>query len=267
MKNKKAVWIVAGIILLPGAPLLPSILAAQSAPVIQHIPVDATWGTETWSDNNKSYIAARKVIDNDFSHDRVTLTYLSDLEASWERNESDPLRVFRWAYAHHRARGLHPPLLLNIFFPDSFFNQAPAPHSYQYTRVRFLSKMDFGRYRELMPVGQRLLKKDPNDFDVEYAYANCFGESLSPEQKIAALAYADQLIQKYPAKPSVYAVKGGVYLSYWIDHRNRQDAVKAIKWYQQYLKLAPANYEWRKHAESTIALLQSHMTSRTVKPV
>ncbi len=245
------------IVLLFGAASFPQSLTAQSLPNVRRIPVDTSWGTADWSGNDKSYTAARKILDDDFSHGRVTSSYLFDLKGSWEKNEADPLRAFRYAYAHHRARSLHPPLLLDTFLPDNFFKQAPAPHSYQYTRIRFLTKMDIGSYRELMPIGKRLLEKDLNDFDVEYAYANCFGASLSPEDKTAALAYADQLIKKYPAKPSVYSVKGGVYFSYWIDHRNDQDARDAIKWYQEYLRLAPANYEWRKEAKSTIALLQA----------
>ena len=110
-----------------------------------------------------------------------------------------------------------------------------------------------------MIVGKRLLAHNANDFDVDYCLANCFGENLSAEEKQAALTHADHLISKYPDKPSAYAVKGGVYFSYWIDHRNKQDAMDAIKWYQQYLQRAPANYEWRKEAKSTITLLQSHL--------
>lgn len=215
--------------------------------------------TEKWTGNEKLYAAARENIDSDFSRGRITVAYLSNLEATWNQDEHNPLTLFRWAYARFKAQGLHPAIPFTTMPAEGAFNEVPSPHTYEYARVRFLIETSLSRHRELMAVGKRLLAHNSNDFDVEYCLTYCFGESMSAEEKQAALAYADHLIQKYPNKPSVSAVKGGVYFSYWIDHRNKQDARDAIKWYQQYLRLAPVNYEWRKEAASTITLLQSRV--------
>lgn len=240
-------------------------IAAWTRPAIfqiaspRHQSVSASWTTEKWTGNEKPYVAARESIDADFSHGKVTVDYLSGLEAAVNRSEHDPLRLFRWAYARYKAQSLHPTLPFTPVPGWGAFDEISSPHTYQYARTRFLAEIMLGNRPDLMSLGKRLLAHNPNDFDVEYGLMACFHQNLSDNEKQAALTYADQLIQKYPTKPSVYAVKGGVYLSYWIDHRNKQDAVDAIKWYQRYLKLAPADYEWRKHAESTIALLQSRI--------
>lgn len=221
-------------------------------------PTFISWATKDWSGDDEQYVRVRDEVDSDFTDGKVTSAYLSDLETKWKQNKTDPLILFRWAYAHQRARDLHPPLEANILIPGDLFNAAPAPHSYQYTRIRFLAETNFGSHRELLALGKRLLSHEPNDFYVEYAVGNCFGEKLTPAAKQEALTYTDHMLQKYPTRPSVYALKGGTYFSYWIDHRNKQDARDAIKWYKIYLKKAPANYEWRTRAQGIITFLQTH---------
>ena len=236
----------------------PLIVLLASLPMPQSSST-ASWDTEKWTSNDIQYTSARENIDSDFLRGRITKAYLEDLNAVWTKDEHDSLKLFRWAYARHRARSLHPALPFTAFPGGGAFTEAPASHSYQYTRIRFLTETDFGQHRELKALGRRLLAHTLNDFDVEYALISCFGEYLSADEKIAAISYADRLIQKYPTKPSVYGAKGGIYFSYWMDHRNKQDARDAIKCYQDYLRLAPANHEWRKEAKSTIALLQSRL--------
>lgn len=246
-------------VLLVGLAVCGRPLIAQFASPQQRTTSTSSWITEKWTGDERPYAAARENINNDFSHGGITVAYLKGLETAWAKNERDPLTLFRWAYARYRAQGLHPAIPFTTMPDYGAFDEAPSPHAYEYARARFLTETSLSRHRELMPLGKRLLARNPDDFDVEYAYATCFGETMSAEEKQAALAYSDNLIEKYPKKPSVYAVKGGVYFSYWIDHRNKQDARDAIQWYQQYLRLAPANYEWRKEASSTITLLQSRL--------
>lgn len=220
---------------------------------------NTSWTTAKWASNDAQFAAARANIDDDFAHNRITASYLARLEKKWTENQKDPKSVFSWAYTSYRAKSLHPPLSPNSLIGPGVFNAAPANQNYQYARVRFLNETIFGPHRKLKAVGDRLLAHTPNDFDVEYAYASCLGGSLSAQEKQDALAYVDKLIQKYPTKPSVYGVKGGIYLSYWVDHRNKQDAQDAIKWYQEYLRIAPANDGWRKQAQTIITVLQSHI--------
>jgi hypothetical protein len=260
MRRQKKLTISAtlSVLLLVGLAVCVRPLIAQLA-LSQRTSSPSSWMTEKWIGDDKPFAAARENIDSDFSHGRITVPYLSKLEAAWNQDERDPLKLFRWAYARYKAQSSHPALPPTPIPAEGDFNEVPSPHTYEYTRVRFLSEISLSRHRELMAVGKRMLAHNPNDFDVEYGLSYCFGESMSAEEKQAALAYADHLIQKYPNKPSVYTVKGGVYFSYWIDHRDKQDARDAIYWYQQYLRLAPANDEWRKQAESTVTLLQSRL--------
>jgi hypothetical protein len=257
-KHKPSVLAFSLALLLVGLTQRVRPLIAQLAlPQLTSSP--SSWVTEKWNGNEKPYAAARESVDNDFSSGRITVSYLSDLKATWSQDERDPLKLFRWAYARYKAQGVHPAIPPTPIPAEGDFNEVPSPHTYEYARVRFLSEISLRRRRELMGVGKRLLARNPNDFDVEFALSRCFGESLSAEEKQSALTYSDHLISKYPDKPSVYTVKADVYFGYWIDHRNKQDARDAIYWYQQYLQRAPANYEWRAQAQKNITLLQSRI--------
>ena len=255
LRNKNLVpAAVLGLLLACLAVCLKPLAAQITIPLKRQATATASWMTEKWTGDDAPYIAARENIERDFSRGGITVAYLRDLEQASTKNERAPLPLFRWACARYKSQSLHPALPPMPMPAEGNFNEVPSPHTYEYARVRFLSETSIHGRRELMAVGRRLLAHNPNDFDVEYGLTDCFGESMSAEEKQAALVYADHLIQKYPNKPSVYTVKGGVYFSYWVDHRDKQDAREAIRWYQQYLRLAPANYEWRKQAESTISL-------------
>lgn len=257
--TKSAILASLTVLLLTGLAVCGRPLIAQLASPRQQTSSTTSWMTERWTGDETKYVGAREDINRHFSHGGITVAYLNGLETAWNQDEQNPLKLFRWAHARYRAQGLHPPLPFTAMPAEGAFNEVPSPHTYEYARTRFLMRTSLSRPRELMAIGRRLLARNPNDFDVEFALYRCFGETMSAAGKQSALAYADHLINKYPDKPSVYAVKADVYFSYWIDHRNKQDARDAIKWYQQYLRLAPANYEWRKQAESTIALLQSRL--------
>ena len=257
--NKRAALTVLSLSLLSFFAVYAQPLIAQLAMSQQQTSSNTSWLTEKWTGNEKPYATARENIDNDFSHGRITVAYLSNLEEAWNQNEHDPLTLFRWSYARYVSQNLNPALPFTTVPSYGAFDEVTSPHTYQYTRVRFLTEVMIGSHPELMAAGQRLLDRNPNDFDVEYGLTACFPQYMSANDKDTALAYATHLINKYPNKPSVYSVKGGIYFGYWIDHRDKGDARNAIKWYQQYLRLAPANYVWRKQAKSIIALLQSRI--------
>lgn len=257
--TKPAVLAALAVLLLAGLAVCERPLVAQLASPQQQTSSATSWMTEKWTGDETHYAAARENINRDFSRGGITVAYLKGLETAWNQDEQDPLKLFRWAYARYKAQGLHPPIPFTTVPAYGAFNEVPSPHTYEYARVRFLIETSLSRPRELMAIGKRLLARNPDDFDVEFALSRCFGETMSAEEKQSALAYADHLINKYPNKSSVYAVKAGVYFSYWIDHRNKQDARDAIQWYQKYLKVAPTNYEWRKRAEGIVTLLQSRL--------
>lgn len=259
-KHKPSVLAFSLALLLVGLTQRVRPLIAQLASVPrQELQTATSWTTEKWSGDDKPYTAARRNVDEAFSDGSITVSYLNGLEAASEKDEHDPLKLYRWSYARYKAQSLHPAIHFTTMPDYGAFDEVPSPHAYEYARVRFLIQTRFGDHPELMGVGKRLLAHEPNDFDVEYALASCFSQYMKATEKEAALEYSSHLIDKYPNKPSVYTVKAGVYFSYWIDHRNKQDARDAIRWYQQYLQRAPASDEWRAHAQKIIVLLQSRL--------
>ncbi len=225
----------------------------------QRLLPDTSWMTEKWNGDERPYIAIRDGINKDFLNGDLTVPYLSNLEQRWHKNEQSPFALFRWAYARYRSYAVRPHLPFTPLPGRGAFDEIASPHSYYYARIRFLTEASLGSHPELMEVGKRLLARNPNDFDVEYCFTNCFPQSMSASEKEAALAYSTHLIEKYPKKPDVYTTKAGIYFAYWIDHKSKQDAQDAILWYQRYLQIARPDDAWQPRAKGIISLLKSRV--------
>ncbi len=216
------------------------------------------WTTELWTGDDQPYEQIRVDIDKAFAEERLTPASIEEYWTQREKQPNNPQMLFQWVYACNQAQQAHPPIHLKQFPGPGAFAYVPSPHAYQYTRLRFLVNAQYGSHNQLLNVGKRLLAHHPNDYDVEYELVDCFNPSQSVAGKQQATLYAKDLIRRHPEKPSVYAALGGVYFASWLAKRNREDGKKAITAYEEYLRLAPANYEWRKQAEKIIRLIQSH---------
>ena len=224
---------------------------------------DRAWISEQWTGEEKPFRIIRATIDATLTSGIKPEALISKYKIASERSPSDPKALFRWGYTAYQAatqpgktnsEGLGQLTQVRQDFPF-----AHSPHTYEYDRLRFLvQSFGFGS-SDIARVGARLLKLHPNDDDVEYSYVKCLTDDPTRACRLQALANTRLLVRKNPNVPSVYALLATVYSALWASNNDKQYAAKAVEAYQEYLRKAPADFAYRKQAESNIAFIKAKM--------
>ncbi len=178
----------------------------------------------------------------------------------------EPQAQFRWAYAAYEAAR-----------KTNFVNQhktlrdieqalqraasVSPPRNYEYARLRFLAIARNSPYHNLKPVGERLVRRNPQDHEVRFYLVELLDPGLHSEEKQSALMHARFLAQALPEKPTVHSLLGSVYWRIWLKSKSPADADKAIAGYRKFLQTAPPNHPFRRGAESQIKFIR-HMQER-----
>ena len=201
------------------------------------------WATASWGGDDRPYRQIRATIDNASSGGRKPQELMDFYETAARKAPNDPEAQFRWAYAAYKAA-----LTVNyntgerlLGDPRDALVLAPFPHSYEYARLIFLTE-DYAvmLVYQLTPVGKRLLRRNPNDYEVKYGTARDLMFSRNPADRQLALKYIEELIRERPERPHPRELLGLFYYQRWQVSRSRDDAGRAIAAYQQYLQCAPA---------------------------
>ena len=217
------------------------------------------WAAEAWTGNNTPYQKARTQIDYALSESPQSgKILLAKYTAAAKANPASPLALFRWAYASLK---LDPqPHYLGEDGLDAVrdaFAKPPSPHTYDYTRLRFLLFEHSMPIPELIPLGRRLLKQQPIDYPVHYYYIASLRVGPTIKDSQLALLEVDKLLQQQPNTISLYALKGSIYLGRWAGEKSnhlpkKADGESCIAAYQEYLDRSPTNDPFRKSAQDVI---------------
>ncbi len=224
------------------------------ASVPQLILPSLSWANQPWTGDNRPYHAIRIQVDHLAEQGKLTPSMLQANFKAWQQTPRDPLKLFQWAYADSMAVRYLPNLPPRPQPGDGAFEACPDPHTYDYERVRFLLNWETHE-NALLPLAKRLLQHDPKDYPVQYALAGRYGGRDTPAEKAASLARAQRLLAQYPHKPEIYSLIAGIYCDHWIFQKNKEDARKAIFYYQKYLQIASVDNPWRKQASFWVATL------------
>lgn len=243
--------------------LLPAVAFAQApqlSPEIskEHAAMDAAklrWTSLPWTGNNLPFHRSRTQIDTGFARKQITTRDLDKYQAEYLTYKQPTLSFFKWMYATYTGSKQQPPIVQPLGPGTGIFYQVPDPHCYDYTRLRFLTEAD-GENEKFAPLARRLIKKDPNDFQVIYAFINFYYPDRPILSKQEALTLAQNLLKVYPAKIQIYAAIGGIYYSSWLQHKRSEDATKSIYYYKKYVQLAPTNDSFRSYAQQLIREMQ-----------
>ena len=224
---------------------------------------DTSWRTEAWTGDERPYKSIRASVDAALAAKINPDVLLTKYKAAAVRSPADPKNLFRWAYTAYMAatQAGNPDKMgtMQVLEAREAFPFAHSPHTYEYDRLRFLiQSSDFGPV-DMVPVGARLLKSHPNDYDVNYNYVKCLSNDPKQTSRLKALAGARKLVQQHPNLPSVYALLASSCWTLWAANNDKSYAMKAVAAYQQYLQKAPANYAYRTQAASNIAYIQAKM--------
>lgn len=219
--------------------LLPAI--AQKPPALHpkdnyYVPSSWGWMQEKWSGNNQPYQKARQELDPILNANKSRPTLIVKVRNQYNRNPKDALALFRWAYvAFWSPSTVNRPELYDILWA---FDRTPSPHVYDYTRIHFLVASRAKPDSKLKSAGARLTEHDPID-RVNFLYqATTLSDSSSIDDRKLATRYMDGLCAEAPENPMLISAAGSSYLYLWDKTKKSADAVKAIMYYQKFLKIA-----------------------------
>lgn len=243
-----------------------AVIAGVTASLTRHAPAQLgappyrpsswTWTKESWTGDERPYRTIRDNIDKSIrSGQENPDALLARHKASAQKQPSDPQALFRWGYAAYWASSKsHGYNEKREKFDGVLeaFAKAPSPHSYEYARLRFLVEAATHPVFPLIPVGERLLERDPQDLSVKYQLRKLLSWSPSLENKRRALQYSLEMVRSHPKHPTYHAALGMVYLELWYTTRDPIHADKAINAYKQYLRLAPPRDEFLEAAKRLI---------------
>ena len=226
-------------------------------------PSTWVWTTEKWTADDKPYVEIRQNIDKAIASGHKPDALLKKYEGMAQKGKLSAQAQFRWAYAAWQARKAvdrYDDQRQRLWIPRRSFTRVASPRCYQYTRLRFLIEAWFLPTPRLKSVGERLVRRAENDYDVKAYMARILRTSTSLEERKKALAYAKDLVRLEPKRPSAYSTLGGVYFTSWLKTKNPDDGDKAVAAYRKYLDLAPRNAEWRPQAERLIHRIELNST-------
>jgi len=213
------------------------------------------WASVTWTGNNSPYHLVRAEIDGAFARKQITPRELNRYQAEYLKSKQPTLSFFKWGYASYTGSKQQPPITQPLGLGTGIFDQLPDPHCYDYTRLRFLYAAS-GEDAQLAPLARRLIKRDPNDFEVIYSFVNFYYPTKPVITKQEALADTQRLSKLYPSRNQVNAQIGGIYYKDWLENRKASDGAKAVYYYQKFLRLAPKSDPFRSQAELLIGDIQ-----------
>ncbi len=110
-------------------------------------------------------------------------------------------------------------------------------------------------------VGEELLKHNINDSEVKYYLLTLLKIGSNKVDRRLAIAYAQDIIDTDPLRPSPHTGRGSVYYQIWLNTKDANDAREAVKSYRRYLELAPENDGFRARATSMIKELTNSKES------
>jgi len=194
-------------------PLTPDMLAKIAAEnrIINEITTSWGWTNEAWSGDDRPFVDARNKIDTLFSSGRDVQPYIDVHRKKAIANPQSAICQFEWAYASYiqyiKVGSLH-----GVFSNSGCLlyslETAQLPHTYNYDRLMFLIRPD---ETQEVRLARRLLKREPDDPNVKFAYADTMLITGNPTDEAAALAMAKDLESSSVNKLRYYFFLGYVY--------------------------------------------------------
>ncbi|HEX8234503.1 MAG TPA: hypothetical protein VF600_00955 [Abditibacteriaceae bacterium] len=216
---------------------------------------DWGWTKHSWTGDESPYVRIGRSIDVAISKGQSSDALVKKLRASALAKPTDPKAQYAWGYAALVARPAGYAISRNEVQGIALALARPAfPRTYQYARLRFVSTMQWRPYMQLKGLGQRLLGRKSNDYNVKYYLTKLLSIGSAAERQ-QALTYAQQLVREQPNRASAYWSLGGVYVDILWDSNNLSAGDKAIAAYRRYIQLSQDSQS-RRSAERLITLIQ-----------
>ncbi len=216
------------------------------------------WTEEVWTGNEAPYTKIRLEIENLNNANQKLPAMIEETGDKAQKDVNNSLLGYRWAYLCYKAATLDlKEGESQLPLASRAISISVSPKVYEYSRLRFLINVRSFPSSQFRSLGERLVKRDPNDYDVKFYMLKLLTPGLSTEDKKLAVGYAQDLIRMWPNSTSAHSGLGGVYYRSWLVSKSKSDADNAIQAYEKYLQIAPPNHEFRKQAQSLIAKMRT----------
>ena len=230
----------------------------------QYVPASWAWMQEKWTGNNLPYRKARQELDSVLNANKNRPLLIQKVREQYNRKPNEALALFRWAYvAFWSPSTVKKPERYDIL---RAFDRIASPHVYDYTRIHFLLESDTVPDPKLKAAGARLTEHDLTD-RLNFLYqATMLSYSDSLDDRKLAVEYADGLCAESPENPMRVSAAGSCYSCLWLKTKKPADAVKAITYYQKFLKIASPTDEFIPIAKACIKEMQDELAKSGKTP-
>ena len=200
------------------------------------------WTQDAWTADEKPFQSARVALVMAQQQHKDMLALAKQYGLAAKKKPSDALTAFKWGYAVWLAYnyGINTAANAELFDACNALERTPSPHSYQYDRLRYLIDACNSR-RGVKELGERLLKRNPNDFYVIYYQIDLLTPGLVAADKKEAFDLCNKIIHDYPKDANGYERMASVYQRLWWVSANKSDAQMTIDYYRKGETLLPAN--------------------------
>ena len=260
-----------------GGLLLPSFV--QAAPTWESRYKDAPdaaqwqWTQAPWDASDKPFIAIRKRIDEAVAKGQKPevlarrFKELARMSApgapKFKIFKRDAKAQFAFGYSSYlawqaiRLQNNRRGRLALVDVPFAL-EQPPFPRSYQYARLMFIVASISFQDQRLRWAGERLLKRNPNDYEVNKGLINVLIDTtlLKEPERTQINRLFSKLLRRNPKDRLTWSAVGFFYYLRSRQTNRVEDVEKASNGYKRYLSLAPKTDEFRKTAKSYIAELE-----------
>jgi len=217
---------------------------------LPNIPTE--WITAKWTDDEAAYLKIRQQID---ARPTLTVDEVNGFLREAQRT-NDPKSTFRWVYAYYIAQKTFHLFHYGGVGPIMFM-KCQWPNNYQCARIRFIVSVEYRTFANLIPMGQRLMKRDPKDYDVEFAYADLLTHQADdPKSLASAIVVAQQIVKQNKTKASAYSLLADTHFGRYLYTESTDDIQPAIDNYKIYLALTRPDDTFRSHAMDIIRRLE-----------
>lgn len=217
-----------------------------------------SWMKKEWIEPEQPFQNLRLQIEKVFQKksQKNWRSFITRLKSDADKSPQSKTALFKWAYASFLYSAETGITDFQTFARlQSLLSENFSSGSYQMACLRFLIESRMFASPRLLPIGERLFRRDSRDYDVGYLLINMFNVR-NALQKPQAIRVARQLVKLSPTRRSAQSSLGWVYFRIWLDTHNPKDSATSIAAYRRYLQLAPTNDPFRKRAQDLIKEMQ-----------
>lgn len=215
------------------------------------------WVSQAWTGDETPFREFRLSMDRAVAQGQSP-AQLAEKYSATKFDIEHPLAVFQWAYPAYlaeKAKALpgDEGELYDIRNAMQSAANFDSPHNYEFDRLRFLAEMTNSSNLALFPMGERLVKRNPKDYEVRLLWTKCMAD---PEYLHLPVMKdnIEILIKAFPKDPSKQIQLAYFYGALAQEKKYRDPATlnRAIAAYRKVQSLSQPSDKYYKRADFSI---------------